>query len=485
MAGEYRLRKKLGEGGFGTVYEAEHPLLKRRAAVKVLHRAARMDSEGVQRFISEARAANQIRSRHIVDIFSFGRLSDGRHFYVMDLLDGEPLDRYLDRETRFEVPAALQLLGPIAQALDAAHAVGIVHRDLKPQNIFLVWEPSGETVPKLLDFGMAKLLSESPVHTASGTLIGTPLYMSPEQALGRKVDGRADVYSLGLVCHELLTGERPFKGTTAVEVLAGHLTLQPPRMSEVYSGLPSVLDEVVLRMLAKDPNARPATPGEAVAELRRAAERAGYVVNSDDMLRLPRPPRPPAGPPGEDEEAPLGELSTVSEDGAEREAVVRTAEPVRKAGLSWPLMGLLVALGGGATYFLTRAPTDSAQARSYAASTALIAAPLPTVIEASSAVASTDMGPHAVPPSIDLTVQGAPQGARILLHGKTIGEAPGPVALPFGLDALQLIITAPGHEPFNLSLVPNQSLLTTVAMRKRAGPATSRPGISSDLENPF
>src|SRR3954467_7867816 len=192
MAGEYRLGRKLGEGGFGAVYEAVHPLLKRRAAVKVLHRIAGSDSDAVLRFVAEARAVNQIRNRHIIDIFSFGRLPDGRHFYVMDLLDGEPLDRYLERETRFEVPAALHLLRPLAQARDAAHAVGIVHRDLKPQNIFLVWEPSGETVPKLLDFGMAKLIGQSTVHTASGALIGTPLYMSPEQALGRKVDARAD-----------------------------------------------------------------------------------------------------------------------------------------------------------------------------------------------------------------------------------------------------------------------------------------------------
>jgi eukaryotic-like serine/threonine-protein kinase len=181
MAGEYRLLRKLGEGGFGAVYEAEHPLLKRRAAVKVLHRVADKDSDSVLRFISEAQAVNQIRNRHIIDVFSFGQLSDGRHFYVMDLLDGEPLDRWLKHEGRVDVATALQLLTPIAEALDLAHAAGIVHRDLKPQNIFLAWDPNGEIVPKLLDFGMAKLLSESPVHTVSGTPIGTPLYMSTDR----------------------------------------------------------------------------------------------------------------------------------------------------------------------------------------------------------------------------------------------------------------------------------------------------------------
>ena len=190
MAGEYRLRRKLGEGAFGAVYEAEHPLLRRRAAVKVLHQVAGVDSQSVLRFISEAQAINQVKSPYIVDVFSFGKLADGRHFYVMDLLDGEALDVHLKRERRCSVATALKLLRPIAEALDAAHAVGIVHRDLKPQNIYLAWNTAGETVPKLLDFGTAKLLDGSQVHTMSSTTIGTPLYMSPEQARAEAVDAR-------------------------------------------------------------------------------------------------------------------------------------------------------------------------------------------------------------------------------------------------------------------------------------------------------
>src|SRR5688572_24819656 len=229
MAGEYRLGRKLGEGGYGAVYEAEHPVLRRRAAVKVLHQVAGVDSDAVLRFISEAQAASHVRSRHIVDVFSFGKLSNGRHFYVMDLLDGDPLDRYLRKHKRCDVATTLQLLRPIAEALDTAHAAGVVHRDLKPQNIFLSWEPSGETVPKLLDFGMAKLLGDSAVHTVSGVPIGTPLYMSPEQARGEKVDGRSDVYALGVVCHEMLTGQVPFTGDSPLAVLMCHLTVAPPR----------------------------------------------------------------------------------------------------------------------------------------------------------------------------------------------------------------------------------------------------------------
>jgi serine/threonine protein kinase len=350
MAGEYRLLRKLGEGGFGAVYEAEHPVLRRRAAVKVLHQVARMDSDAVLRFVSEAQAASQIRSRHIVDIFSFGKLADGRHFYVMDLLHGEPLDRYLERETRLDVPRTLQLLRPIAEALDEAHAAGIVHRDLKPQNIYLVWEPTGETVPKLLDFGTAKLLGESLVQTVSGTPIGTPLYMSPEQARGEKVDGRADVYALGVVCHQLLTGQLPISGTSTLVVLMAQLTSQPPRASEVAPDLSPELDQPILHMLQKDPGARPATAGQALAELTLAAERAGHAI-PPGMPHLPPPaapvvseqrPRTPASP------------SSPTDRGSGSQNTNRTASTGRRP-IKWLVAGLVLATVAGVAYFVTRA----------------------------------------------------------------------------------------------------------------------------------
>src|SRR5262245_48341452 len=146
MAGEYRILRKLGVGGFGAVYEAEHPLLKRRAAVKVLHAHPGVDSVAVQRFIEEARSASQISHRHIVDIFSFGQLANGQYFYVMDMLEGVTLDAFVRQRGRLEPELAVPLLRPIAQAIDALHAAAIVHRDLKPANIFLAWEEGDEVV---------------------------------------------------------------------------------------------------------------------------------------------------------------------------------------------------------------------------------------------------------------------------------------------------------------------------------------------------
>jgi len=342
MAGEYRLLRKLGEGGFGAVYEAEHPLLKRRAAVKVLHRVADKDSDAVLRFIAEAQAVNQIRNRHIIDVFSFGKLNDGRHFYVMDLLEGQPLDRWIKQQGRVDVSTALQLLTPIAGALDLAHGAGIVHRDLKPQNIFLAWDPNGDTVPKLLDFGMAKLLGDSPVHTVSGTPIGTPLYMSPEQARGEKVDQRSDVYALGVLCFELLTGRLPFVGDTTVAVLMAHIIQAAPRASETCPEVSPLLDAPLLRMLDKDPTQRPAGAGEALAALRQAALESGAEL-TDAPLRLPRPEPVISGA------QPRGEPDTLldADDLGETEPDAPRAVSGEGAPRSfWPFAFGLVALGG-------------------------------------------------------------------------------------------------------------------------------------------
>jgi serine/threonine protein kinase len=350
MAGEYRLGRLIGEGGFGAVFAAEHPVLKRRAAVKVLHRLTGRDSEAALRFVSEAQAVNQIRHRHIVDVFSFGKLTDGRHFYVMDLLEGESLDRTLRRVGRFDLGTALQILRPIASALDVAHAAGIVHRDLKPQNIFLAWESSGEVVPKLLDFGVAKLLGDSAVKTVSGTPIGTPMYMSPEQARGDKVDTRADLYALGVLMHELITGTTPIHADNMLGLLMAQIVQKPATVSESNPELSPLLDAPVLHMLEKAPEARPATASEALAAIAKAGERAGLELPAG----LPRLERPP---PSVDED--IAHSSTLGSPGSlgTLEANVRAntsagLTPARSR-LPWLIVGLLMlvlVLGGALLY---------------------------------------------------------------------------------------------------------------------------------------
>jgi serine/threonine-protein kinase len=201
--GRYRIVRKLGAGGMGSVYEAEHQELGRRVALKMLHRDLTHTPEVVARFLREARATAKVRHPHVVDVQDVGS-EGGAPFLVMEYLDGEDLASLLVREGRLAVERATDLLLPVLAGVDAAHQAGIVHRDLKPENIFLLRAPGGELHPKVLDFGIAKVLDPagSLTLTRTASLLGTPYYMSPEQARGaRDVDGRTDQYALGVILY--------------------------------------------------------------------------------------------------------------------------------------------------------------------------------------------------------------------------------------------------------------------------------------------
>jgi serine/threonine-protein kinase len=278
--GEYILEETLGEGGFGTVYRGTHPVIGKSAAIKVLKREFSSNPEMVSRFIAEARAVNQIRHRNIIDIFAFGTLDDGRHYYVMELLEGITLDRLIRQKGRLDPVEAFPILRQLARALGAVHAAGIAHRDLKPENVFLTYDDEGQPIPKLLDFGIAKLVADqsNPHHkTRSGTPMGTPLYMSPEQVHGRAVDHRTDIYAFGILVHETMTGAPPFDGDSVMDVLTKQTTAEPPRMSSL-APLPPELDAPVLAMLAKDPGKRPQSITLAIDQLTEAAEGVGIAA---------------------------------------------------------------------------------------------------------------------------------------------------------------------------------------------------------------
>jgi len=285
VVGEYRIEGKIGHGGFGSVYAAVHPLIGKRAALKALHREHSKNPQIVARFILEAKAVNQIRHRNIIDIFAFGTLPDGRQYFLMDLLEGRTFEALLRERGKLSLTAALPILRGVARALDAAHAHGIAHRDLKPENVFLVSEEGGGYTPKLLDFGVAKLaaVEDGGVKTRTGAPIGTPYYMSPEQARGIDVDHRTDIYALGVVCFQALTGRVPFDGDSLMDVLVAHMNTPPPRMTDVDPTLLRELDAPVLRMLAKDPAERPSSAGAAIDEL-EAAERS--TPPSRTVLRM-------------------------------------------------------------------------------------------------------------------------------------------------------------------------------------------------------
>ncbi|MCA9676510.1 MAG: protein kinase, partial [Myxococcales bacterium] len=290
QVGEYVVEAKIGEGGFGTVFRASHPLIGKVAAVKVLNRQYSADPEMVSRFVAEARAVNQIRHRNIIDIFAFGALDDGRHYYVMEFLDGQPLDEYLGEVGAMALGDAIPILRSVARALDAAHAKGIAHRDLKPENIFLAHESDGTVFPKLLDFGIAKLMGSSAggsMHkTRTGAPIGTPYYMSPEQCRGRDVDHRTDIYAFGVVAYKLLTGEVPFDGDDYMDILLKQIGEEPVPPSQRLPGLPASVDDAIAWMMKKDPAGRPPNLISAMRALEDAAVAAGVDFATDGASGL-------------------------------------------------------------------------------------------------------------------------------------------------------------------------------------------------------
>jgi serine/threonine-protein kinase len=243
----------LGQGGMGVVYAATHPVIGKRAAIKVLRPELSRDARAVERFIGEARAVNQIGHPNIVDIFTFGQLPDGRSYYIMDLLVGETLRHRLARGP-LHISEAASVIDETASALLAAHAKNIIHRDLKPDNVFMVTIAGRWPEVKLLDWGLAKLGVLKP-STLAGQVIGTPVYMSPEQARGSDVDHRTDIYALGVMSYELLSGAAPFKKSTSIDTLVSHQEDPVPPLRVV--GVPEQLAQLIEAMLAKEPDDRP------------------------------------------------------------------------------------------------------------------------------------------------------------------------------------------------------------------------------------
>jgi serine/threonine-protein kinase len=293
--GEYRVLRKIGEGGMGSVYAAIQPVIGKRVAIKVLAPHIAANPELVRRFVDEARAVNKIGHPNIVDIFSFGWLKDQRHYFAMEFLDGQSLADRIKRGA-FEPDEARRLLRQICQALEAAHRQGIVHRDLKPDNIWIVQPQHGESYAKLLDFGIAKLMGDGDAghRTQTGIVMGTPAYMSPEQCRGVNVEKGTDIYAIGMILYEIYAGKLPFVGSFA-ELITHHLVTVPEPPSR-YRPLPRAMDALILRCLDKDPAQRPLSADELWRALDAALPQPGAATPAPAPAPAERAPEPEAAP---------------------------------------------------------------------------------------------------------------------------------------------------------------------------------------------
>lgn len=283
--GSYRIERLIGKGGMGEVYLAVQPDIGSRVAIKILSQAQGRGSAGVDRFFAEARSVNLIRHEALVNILDLAKMPDGRPYIVMEYLEGAPLSSHIARG-----PIALATLtrwmGELLDALAAAHATGIIHRDLKPDNVFITTLAR----VKVLDFGIAKLkpeLSSNSPETQAGAILGTPHYMSPEQARGQPVDHRSDLYSAGVILFECATGRRLFDATALYELLHLHITGAPPIPSSLRPEIPPTLDAVIARALAKDPAHR----FQTALEMRQALDAVAQGLSVENFASVPVPAR--------------------------------------------------------------------------------------------------------------------------------------------------------------------------------------------------
>jgi serine/threonine-protein kinase len=420
VVGSYKLLEVLGEGGMGRVYLAEHTRLGRRVALKMLRSKFSSNPESIKRFFGEARAVNKIAHENIVEVTDFVTEEDGNSYYIMELLKGKSLYDQLKADGLMPLERSLSIAIQVANALGAVHEAGIVHRDLKPENIFLALKGTRKDVVKLLDFGIAKLMEPdqgvSIQQTGVGMILGTPTYMSPEQAGGRTIDSRSDIYSLGVILFELTTGEVPFSAETYAEILVQHITQEPRRPSAIDSArhaMPAALESLILDCLRKDASERPQTMSEIEDRLRAVLEDSARaapnrtVMGTGPMAQASRPSHAtPSGraitPPPVAKATPAVTPPTVQVP----ELVARP--PVETPRSRRPLLALVVVLAllgfaaGAAVLLMNR---DDGEDK--------------TAAEPAPAVAATDE-------SVALHVDSTPAGADVVRvdSGETLGKTP-------------------------------------------------------------
>ncbi len=471
VIGEYRVDGKIGQGGFGVVFKASHPLIGKDVAIKVLSRKFSVDPEMVERFIAEARAVNQIRNRHIIDIFSFGKLDDGRQYYVMEYLEGETLDVALDRQGKLALPEALPILRAVARALDAAHAKGIAHRDLKPENVFLVRDPDGGVFPKLLDFGIAKLMAseDTKVKTRTGIPIGTPYYMSPEQCRGKDVDHRTDYYAFGVVAYQMLTGVHPIDADDYMTLMMRQLTDEPAAPSTLVPELPPGIDDAIAWLMRKDREERPPNLATAIRALEQVAEDSGIAIPRAsavwDAERTPIPGRLSSV-------TPVPRASSTA-PGSARMAMTgpRTGqgEPAKRSRAPLVIAAVVAAAAIGGGVFFVMSKSEAPPPAPVAAPVPAPPAPAPAPPPPAPAVAP------APPANVIVTVDGVPEGTTVEIAGKPVGVAPGPVQVPRDTAAVVLTFSADGYVAASKAITPDQDQQLSLQLKKKprapSGPA--------------
>ena len=538
VVGNYRIASQIGTGGMGAVYEAHHELLGKSAAIKVLLPERSANREIVQRFFNEARAVSTVNHPGIPEIFDFGHLPSGNAYIIMELLTGETLGDRLKRERPMSIKAAVSIARHIAGVLGATHDHGIVHRDLKPDNVFLVADPAlprGERA-KILDFGIAKLADNdrpSKVKTETGRLMGTPYYMSPEQCRGSgRVDHRSDIYSLGCVLYQMLTGRPPFVLEGSGEILAAHIHLAPLSPRTVADNIPSGVENIVMRLLAKDPDERFQTMDEVIHALNTAVPR-GNGVESEPSLQASSAQMPahiddaaathrdPSNPSIRDAKVqsprrkrrssspPRGfSAPTTLGSSASESMSTYTGDPVARSS-SWMMYAGLIAAAAAATFFIFRsilaedeslASTDTSPIGATSSnsgntggtepSTTEDGSPTVTQLSTVESAAAPQVAantarplvrPLAVEAKVALVVESNPAGAKVYREsdGVLLGVTPVTYSVNRGSGSAMFLVKKAGYRTETVSMGIDRDDAFMVDLKRARGNRRSNQGPSA------
>lgn len=451
VAGKYRLLEVLGEGGMGIVYLAEHELIEKKIALKVLRREYSGKPELVQRFKQEAISASRIKHPNVLDVFDFGQLENGCFFLAMEHLQGCDLAAVLSQNTVIEPVTAVRLALQMCRALGAAHSRGVVHRDMKPENVFLHRTEEGDEIVKIVDFGIAQLRErddqkpeEAPRRrlTRTGVIFGTPEYMSPEQAAGRNADLRVDIYAVGVILYEMFTGAVPFAGDSFMAVLTAHLTQTVPPMRSWAPDLDisPELESVVMKSLVKSPSERYQSMSELGQALQQSPE-GRLAVPLAALLPIPQVTRDTFRPargmatvtaphfslePTAVQQSRSGRIDELSSPIATQSetpifSTPSFAQPARISRRGLWLLGAIVLIGGASTVWLRvhRGPDVLAVNTRKVAPSAVVAPALaatkPIAVEAG--VPSVVVIPTVTDTQITLAVSTEPPGAVLFKDG--------------------------------------------------------------------